>query len=662
RLTQWSGAGNENYTKPQPVLIDVTNLGALGNGIHVDDTAIIQAIDSLKNNGGGIVYLPSGTYLVNRTITLYSNIVLRGAGSDNTILRCNLGGVNHAITASGSELGTTNLTTSHAVGDTVLNIGSHSYVAGEWLRVSVGDSSFINDSWSSNYLGQIVRIDSVTSSKLFINKPLRFYLSISQVPKVRKMLPQDSLGIEDMRIVRNDVTSAQTANINFSNVINSWIIGVESDSCNYSHVSLTRSAFNQIQGCYFRNAHSYGGGGKGYGIAFQYASGDNVITNNILQKLRHAILFQACANGNVVSYNYSREPYWSESFVPSDYTGDVVMHGNYPYMNLIEGNIFQNLRIDASHGKNGNNNVFLRNRIENFGIIMSSNVGDSSIFLGNEITGTGSVTIFITYYRGSYILTGNGNFEYNNNQNGTLKPTGSNSTFVSSYYLLASPSFWVNAGTWPTLGGSNSLGSGTIPAEYRYVNNSQKTVPLGMGTALPVTYLKVGGEVLTSGCRRIFWTTASEQNNSHFVVERFSENGPPSTIYRIDGSGNSNVTKEYQFLDCAPSRESILYYQISQVDFDGKTKQAPLLSIPIKKDLELAFYPNPTNNYLYVSGLNKAIAIQFRVLDDGGRILLEGQLSQTMEIDLSGIELPTSFLVEIISSTGKKHTARINRP
>jgi hypothetical protein len=95
-----------------------------------------------------------------------------------------------------------------------------------------------------------------------------------------------------------------------------------------------------------------GGGGKGYGIMVQNTSGDCLIENNIFRHLRHSMILQAGSNGNVFGYNYSIDPYWTEVSLPSNAAGDIVLHGNYVYANLFEGNLGQQIVIDDSHGIN----------------------------------------------------------------------------------------------------------------------------------------------------------------------------------------------------------------------------------------------------------------------------------------------------------------------
>lgn len=79
-------------------MINVKNFGALGDGVTSDTVAIQLAIDYANSQGGGIVYLPIGTYLldtinaVDSNTHLYSenqsNVVLQGEGF-GTIIKAN---------------------------------------------------------------------------------------------------------------------------------------------------------------------------------------------------------------------------------------------------------------------------------------------------------------------------------------------------------------------------------------------------------------------------------------------------------------------------------------------------------------------------------------------------------------------------------------------
>lgn len=67
--------------------LNVKSFGAIGNGVH-DDTAAIQTALNIANlRGGGVVYLPAGTYKLSSALTLYSNITMYGDGVALSVLQ-----------------------------------------------------------------------------------------------------------------------------------------------------------------------------------------------------------------------------------------------------------------------------------------------------------------------------------------------------------------------------------------------------------------------------------------------------------------------------------------------------------------------------------------------------------------------------------------------
>src|ERR1044072_8730362 len=68
---------------------NVKTYGATGNGTTADHVAIQNAINAANSAGGGTVYFPRGTYIINKYIQIPgSNIHLRGAGMFASTLRC----------------------------------------------------------------------------------------------------------------------------------------------------------------------------------------------------------------------------------------------------------------------------------------------------------------------------------------------------------------------------------------------------------------------------------------------------------------------------------------------------------------------------------------------------------------------------------------------
>ena len=127
-----------------------------------------------------------------------------------------------------------------------------------------------------------------------------------------------------------------------------------------------------------------------------------------------------------------------------------------------EGNTVQQIVIDHSHGKNGPENTFFRNRAANYGIFMNNNpASDGQNFIGNEITSQGAFT-------GLYLLAGNGHFEYGNNHRGNITPADTGIQLESSLYLETTPSFYEEHSSWPPIGLPNNIDEYLTEQELRY--------------------------------------------------------------------------------------------------------------------------------------------------------------------------------------------------
>ena len=85
---------------PPPTVYDVTTFGAQGDGTADDSNAIQAAIDAANSRGGGTVVFPAGTFRVTRALTIYSQIVFRGAGTRATVIRKSPGGGAYPIVKS----------------------------------------------------------------------------------------------------------------------------------------------------------------------------------------------------------------------------------------------------------------------------------------------------------------------------------------------------------------------------------------------------------------------------------------------------------------------------------------------------------------------------------------------------------------------------------
>jgi hypothetical protein len=130
------------------------------------------------------------------------------------------------------------------------------------------------------------------------------------------------------------------------------------------------------------------------------------------------------------------------------------------------------------------------------------------------------------------------------------------------------------------------------------------TIPLQVfpSTPLPVNFSSLSvTHNKDKQMNEVHWTTESEINNDHFIVRRRIENEEFMSLSKIQGAGNSDLSHEYVYHDKDVQKNGIYYYQLEQMDFDGKVSYSDIVSVSIKtaSGLTTRIYPNPTNGVIY---------------------------------------------------------------
>ncbi|WP_276499796.1 hypothetical protein [Pontibacter litorisediminis] len=154
-------------------------------------------------------------------------------------------------------------------------------------------------------------------------------------------------------------------------------------------------------------------------------------------------------------------------------------------------------------------------------------------------------------------------------------------------------------------------------------------------TPLPVELSRFEGKATQSGIS-LDWETASEQNNSHFEVERSADGNTFELLGSVEGHGNSAVTLKYRFLDKHP-HPGLNYYRLKQVDFDGQYEYSKVVAVTATEQagkLQALLLPNPClSGDCQVSISTSAPGQQVRVQlqDLTGRVVFEQRLRNDAE-------------------------------
>ncbi|MBK8854951.1 MAG: T9SS type A sorting domain-containing protein [Saprospiraceae bacterium] len=98
----------------------------------------------------------------------------------------------------------------------------------------------------------------------------------------------------------------------------------------------------------------------------------------------------------------------------------------------------------------------------------------------------------------------------------------------------------------------------------------------------------------------IFWTTQSEKNNDHFVLERRFEEELFKPIGIVEGAGNSSSPINYNFHDKDIYKNGTYTYRLQQVDFDGGNFYSWPVSVRLSRDniIKTGLYPNPSSGLI----------------------------------------------------------------
>lgn len=104
----------------------------------------------------------------------------------------------------------------------------------------------------------------------------------------------------------------------------------------------------------------------------------------------------------------------------------------------------------------------------------------------------------------------------------------------------------------------------------------------------------------------VWWTTVSEYNSSHFIIEKSSDAVYYQELGRLSAAGNSNQTLEYSLID--PNPFPTTYYRIVQVDMNGDSKTYGPVVIENSKAGAFSVanvYPNPANESFFIDIYSK---------------------------------------------------------
>lgn len=194
-------------------------------------------------------------------------------------------------------------------------------------------------------------------------------------------------------------------------------------------------------------------------------------------------------------------------------------------------------------------------------------------------------------------------------------------------------------------------------------------VAVAQGTSvLPVTFLSFTARLRESGVL-LEWYTASETGNRGFLVYRSEDGVSWDSLTWVQGSGNSSQIRQYSTLDDSDLQPGKYYYQLKQVDFDGRVHPSPIVAVEIGADRKVFIQaiPNPfsgSTRIRYV--LNEESAVGIEIYDSMGRRVffrpdqLEGEGVHEFIFSAGALEGASQMYYLILRTAGQLYTLQVS--
>lgn len=166
----------------------------------------------------------------------------------------------------------------------------------------------------------------------------------------------------------------------------------------------------------------------------------------------------------------------------------------------------------------------------------------------------------------------------------------------------------------------------TVTFEVNFSDGDFFTLGSTENYALPITLIHFDARALPDQRVKVEWTTVEETGNAFFSVERSTDGLNFESIALLDGAGNSQDIREYEYIDKSPANGQN-YYRLRQTDFNGESTATEALRVYLKKESTtsiVSLYPNPANagDDLHISyNIEKDQVMQFSLISSNGYML-----------------------------------------
>ena len=206
---------------------------------------------------------------------------------------------------------------------------------------------------------------------------------------------------------------------------------------------------------------------------------------------------------------------------------------------------------------------------------------------------------------------------------------------------------------------ADSYNAGTKTAYFTTDMSNGDLFTIGTAAnALPVEFIRIQANAETDR-NKITWVTATELNNSRFVVQRRVQGEEWDAIGTLPGANSSNAIHHYEFFDANVSNLTFVYYRVVQYDYDGKSDASKIVYLDrtafnTNSNL-IKIGPNPSNGAIDIHINNELFAsstFQLKVYSILGTNVLDSDLKEpSSRINLGNLAAG-NYIIELLNSAG----------
>ena len=162
---------------------------------------------------------------------------------------------------------------------------------------------------------------------------------------------------------------------------------------------------------------------------------------------------------------------------------------------------------------------------------------------------------------------------------------------------------------------------------------------------LPVIWGGIEAKKTGSGIA-VLWTTTSEKDNSHFIVEGSADGTNFTPLGKISSKGNSAEATNYIWNGNA---DGLVYFRIAQYDLDGDLHFSQIVKVETD-EVDIYIYPNPSNDEFEISIKNFNDDVVKVVLESSsGQIISEESFSGNSQIKIGKGLKPGVYIIKVAS-------------